>query len=790
MIIFAEIKIRDILEVKRNSYLFHPGKLAVIVSVILFAACSPVKFVPEGKYLLNKVEVDVENPAISKEEAKLHIRQKENYKILGFVKFHLWLYNLSSKDKTDGWLKKIGEPPEIFDEGLVKASEARLEQYLGNRGFFRADVESEVTFKEKKQKANVKYTIETGEQYTIREVNYHIGDSALKRLFFADSTNSFIRPGIPFDFNLLEEQRERIVNLYKDEGYFYFSNDEVSYLADSSKYEKEMILDLFIGMTPGMQQSRTFTPQYLNNFYISVLPGSVPASLEQTDSWQYADTLRWENFTLYPNPEIIYRPGLFRSLLQMESGSLYRLSDARHTFDAFNRLRQFRFIDIQFNPPAAYPDSNLLDCQIRLAPLSKQAITFDIEGTNTSGNMGVAGNINYQHRNMFRGAEVFQINVKGAMERQQRVVKDVTEYFNTREIGTEASLTFPKILGPGFLITAFRDFLPKSVFSLGYNYQRRPEYTRTISNIKFGYDWMTSENRKHLWNVLDFNMVRLYQFDPGFINLIKDLYIKSSFTDHLILATNYSFIYNSQRIGVLKDYKYLRFNIESAGNSLYLLSEIFNRPLIQAEDSLGLGLSEYYPVLNTRFAQYIKSDIEFRYGHIIDKYNAVVGRAFFGVGFPYGNFDVLPFEKKYFSGGANGIRAWQVRSLGPGTYRMPENAYPNQSSDIKLEANLEYRFKLIGFLEGALFADAGNIWAINKKDNRPGAQFHLDEFYKQLALGAGTGFRFDFTYFIFRLDVGMKLRDPSQAEYNGWIPGKRKITGDDFNFSFAIGYPF
>jgi outer membrane protein assembly factor BamA len=191
------------------------------------------------------------------------------------------------------------------------------------------------------------------------------------------------------------------------------------------------------------------------------------------------------------------------------------------------------------------------------------------------------------------------------------------------------------------------------------------------------------------------------------------------------------------------------FNIESAGNSLYVFSQLFNRPLTQAEDTLGLGLSEYYKVLNTRFAQYIKSDIEFRYGHIIDKYNAVVGRAFFGVGLPYGNFDVLPFEKKYFSGGANGIRAWQVRSLGPGTYRMPENAYPNQSSDIKLEANIEYRFKLIGFLEGALFADAGNIWAINEKDNRPGAQFHLNEFYKQLALGAGTGFRFDFTYFIF-----------------------------------------
>jgi outer membrane protein assembly factor BamA len=207
-------------------------------------------------------------------------------------------------------------------------------------------------------------------------------------------------------------------------------------------------------------------------------------------------------------------------------------------------------------------------------------------------------------------------------------------------------------------------------------------------------------------------------------------------------------------------------------------------------DTIGPRPSDYYSVLNTRFAQYLKTDLEFRYGYYIDKYNSLVFRSFAGIGLPYGNFDVLPFEKKYFTGGANGIRAWQVRSLGPGTYRAPSDAYPNQSSDIKLEANLEYRFRLVGFLEGALFFDAGNIWAVNQKDNRPGAQFQIDKFYRQFALGTGTGFRFDFTYFIFRLDLGMKLRDPSQLEGKGWIPGVRSIKTDDFTLSFAIGYPF
>jgi len=758
--------------------------------VVVFSSCSTVKFVPEGSYLLNKVEVEVDNPSINKEEAKSHIRQKENYKILGFAKFHLWLYNLSSAKKDDGWLKRIGEPPEVFDPALVFASEERLEQYLENKGYFRGNVDSEVSFRERRQKVNVKYQIKTGDQYTIQKISYHFSDSSLQELFFRNESNILLEQGTPFDFNLLEKQREEIVNLFRNKGYYYFSNDDVSYLADSTKTEKEIILDIFVGNSDGEEAERKYLPYNLNHFFLYILPGSSSFTSLQSPETSFSDTTYFNDITLFNSAEVKYRPALFEGLMQMNIGSLYRLEDARNTFNTFNRLRQFRFIDIQFQETQAVQDTQLLDCHIRLSPMSKQAVSFDVEGTNTSGNLGIAGNINYRHRNMFRGAEVFQVNFRGAMERQQRVVENVPEYFNTRELGIETSLTFPKLLGPGRLINVFRDFLPKTIFTLGYNFQRRPEYTRTISNIKFGYDWMTSEYRKHTLNVVDFNMVRLYQFDPEFINFIKDLYIKSSFTDHLILASDYSFIYNTQEPVVMKNYSYLRFNFETAGNALWLLSEIANRQEMQTVDTLGLGSASYYRMLNTRFAQYIKSDIEFRYGYIIDRYNTIVGRAFLGVGLPYGNFDVLPFEKKYFTGGANGIRAWQVRSLGPGTYRAPANAYPNQSSDIKIEANIEYRFNLISFLQGAFFFDAGNIWAINEKDNRPGAQFKFNEFYKQIAAGTGVGFRFDFSYFIFRLDVGMKLRDPSQSDANGWIIGHRPLKSDDFNLSFAIGYPF
>jgi outer membrane protein assembly factor BamA len=249
-------------------------------------------------------------------------------------------------------------------------------------------------------------------------------------------------------------------------------------------------------------------------------------------------------------------------------------------------------------------------------------------------------------------------------------------------------------------------------------------------------------------------------------------------------------LYNTQNINKREDYKYLKVNLESAGNLLSIYSGLIGKDKTEYFDSITNQMGSYYEVLNTRFAQYLKGDLEYRYGHFIDKRSSLVGRAFAGIGIPFGNFDVLPFEKKYFSGGANGIRGWQVRSLGPGSYKAPADIYPNQSSDIKLEANLEYRFKLFWLLEGAFFLDAGNIWAINVKDNRSGALFRINEFYRQIAVASGFGMRFDFTYFIFRLDLGMKMRDPALPAGKRFVQANYPVSADHFSLSFAIGYPF
>jgi len=767
-------------------------KLVALMSVIFMVSCSPVKFVPEDKYLISKVKVEVDNQNMNKESAKSLIKQKENYKILGFLKFHLLLYNLSSKKKTDDWLKRIGEPPQIYDEDLSKRSEDQLKEYAYSKGYFRASVSSDVSYKEKKRKTVINYRLKTGEQYIIRGINYQIRDSSLQTLYFNSALKSEINEGDAFDIEAIEKHQLNIVKLYRDNGYFYFSKDDVKFIADSSVHEKQVFVDLLIRPAKNSQidSAKVFQPFYLNNFFISVLPGNSPVTVGRDSVGVFSDTITWDNFTLYQTKQVTYPPALFNRTMRLNKGMLYRNAEVESAFNAFSRLRQFRFVDIQFREVNSANDTNLLDTYIRLAPLNKQATSFDIEGTNTSGNFGIAGNVTYTHRNLFRGAEVFQLSFLGGIERIEQLNNGVPNYFNTREFGVESSLMIPKLLGPGNFISDFERFLPKTVITLGYNYQKRPEYTRTISTLKFGYDWKSTEFLRHAWNLLDYNKVNVYDYDPKFIDGIQDLYIKSSFTDHLIFAMNYSFIFSNQRLNTIKDYTYVRFNIESSGNLLWVLSKITNRNKFQAVDSLGNFQSGYYKVFDTRFAQYVKSDIEYSRGFSIDKFNSVVTRAFFGIGLPYGNFDVLPFEKKYFSGGANGIRAWPVRSLGPGTYKASPEEYPNQTADIKLEANLEYRFHLISFIEGTLFLDAGNIWAINEKDNRSGAQFRLNQFYRQIAFGTGTGLRFDMSYFILRLDLGMKLRDPSETENKGWIPGNRSYTSRDFNFTFAIGYPF
>jgi len=767
----------------------HIKILVLMISILMFGSCRTTRFVPENEYLLNNIVVKVDDKNLKKEDIKTHIKQKENLKILGFMKFHLWVYNHSSSKKTDDWLKKIGEAPVLYDEFQTQRSKDQLKIYLNNKGYYNAIIDDTLIYDNKVRKLDLIFDIKASQPYRIQNFTYLIKDPQLEDIILKDTVNRLLKPNDIFDLDDLNAERQRLTRFLNDRGYYKFNEQFIRFQADTNFYslKVDLIANIDDALIDNLESEVVSHRKYKIREY-HIFPTFKPVDLTGTQEGSNLDTLKKENYSIIYSGKLKYKPELFSEINRLPDSLYYSTLNAEKTYRALNRIRQFKLINIGFEETGFFDQDTipLLDCRMQLSPMPRQNTSVDVEGTNSSGNLGVAANFNYQHRNIFRGAEVFDFQATIARERQQ-----LDGYvFNTQEYGFESSVTIPKFLGIHKMKQWFTFQIPETKFTTGFNYQSRPDYTRNITNLKFGYNWKTRNNHSHTLNLADLNYVILYDLNEDFINSIEDLYIKSSFTDHLILAGNYTWIYNTQNINKREDYKYYKVNFESSGNLLWLYSNIVNKDKTIAIDTITNTESAYYEVLGIRFAQYLKGDFEYRYGHIVNGISSLVGRTFVGIGFPYGNFNVLPFEKKYFTGGANGIRAWQVRSLGPGTYNAPSGVYPNQSADIKLEANLEYRFKLFWLMEGALFLDAGNIWAINSLDNREGALFKFNEFYKQIAVGTGTGLRFDFTYFIFRLDLGLKLRDPSLPEGKRFIPGNYILNSEHLNLSFAIGYPF
>lgn len=778
---------------KPRFFQFGRQVTTLLFVVYLLASCSATRFVPEGSYLLNDVDIHADNNKLKKEELLKQIRQRENLTILGFLKFHLAMYNLSSKEKTDDWLKRIGEAPVIYQDYQTIQSMQHLQVYLRNKGYYDAIVADTIIFNEKKRKANLAFTIQSGLPYLVNNYRYRIDDPRLAPLVFSDTAYQTVKPGDIFDVDELNAERQRIATLLKNHGYYDFSVDNVQYLADTTLTAKEVDLTMEIGDGDLNSESDSlvhFRKYVVRNYRINT--SFAPMQLAQKNGEMALDTLFEPPYTFIYKDKLRYNRELLENINRIKDSTYYSLLNVEKTFRSLNQLQQFKVVNLNFDevPELGNDSIGVLDCNLLLSPNPRQSFSVEVEGTNSSGNLGVAGTINCQHFSLFHGAEILDITLRTAWERQEALVSNSTFDFNTRELGLEASISLPKFLAPLKGNRFFKYQVPQTVFTAGYNYQQRPEYTRTIANFKFGYSWKSKAYRTNYLNLLDWNMVNLSAFDQDFINSIQDLYIKSSYTDHMIMAMNYTLVDNTQHIERDNTYHYFRWGAESAGNLLAAAVKLSGRDKYQTVDPDTNEQLEYYRVLGTRFAQYLKTDLEYRYGYQLDKYNSLVSRAFLGIALPYGNFDVIPFEKKYFGGGANGIRAWQVRTLGPGTYLAPEGSYPNQNADIKLEGNLEYRYRLLGIVEGAFFLDAGNIWAINSKDNREGAVFQFNQFFKEIAIGTGAGLRFDFNYFVFRLDMGIKMRDPSLPAGRRFIWGNYPITGDHFNFNFAIGYPF
>ena len=760
-------------------------------TLIVFVSCNSTKYIPENKTLLdrNSIQFDQKAKSISKSEFKDYIKQKPNKRILGF-RFHLGLYNLSNPEKEKWphkWLRTIGEEPVIFDEFQTGKSSKDIESFLVHKGYFNATVNDTVFTK--KKKTRVHFQVRSGIPFKIRKINYQIEDTAIAEIILADTISSVIRTGQKYDVDNLQQERLRIERLIRNYGYYNFSKENISFQADSTVDDFQLDLTLVISkfriQTASNRILNVPHRKYkINNVFI--YPGFDPQSALADPGvyYQDLDTFNYDGFYLMGiDSNFLVKPKRILQSNYIKGGQYYDQTDVEQTRLHLTSLDVYRSININFKEvenAGKQEENYLLDCHIQLIPITLQSYTIELEGTNSAGNLGGAVNLLYKQRNLFRGSEVLDLKLKGAFE---TLTEKSGTLQNTLEMGAEARINFPKFLFPFLDAERFiKKYNPETFLSFAYNYQKRPVFTRTIANISFGYHWQSSKYSSHIVNPLEINAVKLPVIDPGFAQkLDTTTYLAYSYKDVLITALNYSYIFNNQNIKKISDFIFFRLNMESAGNTLSGFLNVSNRKIE----------NENYSILGLEYAQYLKGDIDFRYHHYTNKTDQLVCRAFLGVGYPYGNSQAMPFEKQYFSGGANGIRAWHVRELGPGSYDPGDISFYNQTADIKIETNLEYRFKLFWVLEGALFLDAGNIWAIRQEDERPGSVFQWDKFYNDIALGTGFGARFDFSFFIFRLDMGMKLRDPSINDSKKWVWTNGGVNfKDDFTLHLGIGYPF
>lgn len=751
--------------------------LTLAILIVLIASCNPTKHLKPDEVFLQSVNLKKDNRKVIAEDLTDIIKQDPNKKILSVSRYHLWRYNSRNKKNTKTF-KDVGEPPVIYDPLLTEKTVKQIRLYLKNKGYF----DNEVSFKENfyKNKVKVKYIVKTGQAYLINNIKYDIEDRDVQTFVLLNHGKTLLRKGDNFDIDLLDSERNRIKNLLKNEGYYYFKKESIKFKVDSTIGNKRFDINIKIlekkpiTATSNVNKFNTYDINNVNVYIAKSFRDSLPH-----------DTLSYNGINIFYDESLQFKPQLINHSLNLKKGELYILDDHRSTYKHFSELRLFKSVNINFNEV----DSNQLDANIYLSTSPIKSFSAEVTGTNTGGYLGMGGSLIFQNRNVFKGGEKLSIKLTGGFEAQQLINEESSSGsdniggtpFNTIEFGPEFTLEFPRLLLPFFKLEDFSTRLaPKTSTSLLLNYQNRPEYSRSLLQINFGYFWKASKYTKHYIYPINNSLIKLNS-TPEFQKTIDDEdnpFLKNSYTDHFINATSYSFLYNNQRLNLRKDFTYFKFNTEFAGNLLSAYHSLTNKPYDNPD-------SKSWNTFDIRYAQYAKMDFDVRF-YDLTKSTSFVKRVYLGVGKPYGNLDVLPFEKSYYGGGANGMRAWQARSLGPGSLSdsLIGNSI-NQIGDLKIEGNLEYRFDITKLFEGAAFIDAGNIWILNVDEKRPNAEFKFNKLWNDLAIGVGVGLRLDFNFFLIRFDLASKLKDPSKED-----PQKLDLNWQHPNLNLGIGYPF
>lgn len=765
---------------------FRTYIFTIIISLLL-GGCSVGKFIPEGQYLLDEVHISSDNSEIKSSEMYSYVRQKPNSKWFSLVKLPMYIYCASGKDSTkwiNRFLRRIGDAPRIYDPSVAEETRLQILGAVQNKGYLSAQVSLEE--RKKKNKLNAYYKVSSGKPYMISSVNYNVEDYVIRGLLMNDSLKSGLKEGMRFNVNMLEEERNKIAQYLLNRGYYRFNKDYITFQADTVRgtYKIDLTMNISLSSNRG-ESTGSLHRQYEIRSVNYILDGDNAYAANESST---VDTIQYDGINILYDDKLFLRPGVIASHNRIVPGKLYSNRDVMSTYSSLSRLGILKYSNIRFVEHLDN-DSAYLDAYVSLSKNKNKTLSFQVEGTNSAGDLGAAASVTYTHRNLFKGSETFNIKVRGAYE----AVTGLEGYSNNNytEYGVETSLEFPEFMFP-FLKSDFKKSVnAKSQVSAKYNWQIRPEFERTLASAAWSYRWNSRRRASHRLDVLDINYIYMPYRSKTFIEYLNYMdeinpLLRYSYEDLFIVRLGYTYTYNSAGVSTQQTAKKssysIRFNIEESGNLIYGFSK-----LIHGKPSDG----ESFRMGNISFAQYVKTDFDYAKNIMIDDRNAVVFHIGTGIAIPYGNSKSLPFEKLYFSGGANSVRGWSVRSLGPGGYRGASGSldYVNHTGDIKLDMNVEYRTHLFWKLNAAVFIDAGNVWTLKNRYSDSTGQFAFNRFYKEIAVSYGLGIRFDLDFLILRFDGGMKAVNPMGSGIERFpliVPDFSR----DFAFHFAVGYPF
>ena len=759
----------------------------MILCIFMMFSCSVNKFIPEGEYLLKDVKIVSNTNAENVGKARSYVRQMPNAKWFSLVKVPLYTYALSGPD-TAVWINKVlrrlGEAPVIYSDVLAERSRRNIEQMLVNEGYLHASVDFACEKRDKKKRAIATYYLHERERYYVSDISLNTADSALSSYVDFSSDESFLRPGMPFSVDGMEQERNRLTKMFKDKGYYRFQKDYITFTADTAHHSNKVKLSMNIA-TPAVSSGETPSPH--KSYRIGNVYYVTGAGMRFDEAvLSMCDTLKYLGYNILYKENPIVRPGVLVENTFFQPGDIYSQSKIDRTYNSFAQLTALKYTTIRM---VERPDTALLDCYIVYERNKRRSVGFEVEGTNTAGDLGAAASITFSDKNLFKGSELLSLRLFGAYE----AVSNLSGYTGDSylEYGAEVSLRLVGGIPQAFVPAEKRMLLSSTIFSLKLNSQERPEFERRILSGSWSYMWSKRKESQHKIDLLDLNYIYVpwisETFKKEYLDSVsnRNSILKYNYENLLITKLGYTYSYNSSHNNKNRFQRVVysvRTNTECSGNLLYGINRAFGG---------AMNDDGQYTLLNIAYAQYVKGDFDFAARVNIDNRNSIVWHLGLGIAYPYGNSSILPFEKRYFAGGANGMRGWTVRTLGPGRYRNEGKSidFINQSGDIKLDLNMEYRTFLFWKIHSAVFVDAGNIWTIREYKEQPGGQFKFTTFYQDLAMSYGIGLRFDFGLFVFRLDGAMKAINPA---YDGRerFPIICPKFSRDFALHFAIGYPF